>query len=193
MGFGSHLFLRIMNIGHKKISQWGLSNLDINPTDIILDVGCGGGKNIQRMLKIAQKVNGIDFSNSSVNVSTKLNKKAVREKRSEILLASAEKIPFSDGSFDLVTAFETVYFWPDFVENFKEVKRVLKPKGRFFVCNALNPDEGLSKMKFWIDLMDLEKASKTDYALVMEEAGFINISKHSHEKIGIAITGTKEE
>ena len=36
---------------------------------------------------------------------------------------------------DRVTAFETVYFWPELAQNFREVYRVLKPGGVFFICN----------------------------------------------------------
>ena len=40
--------------------------------------------------------------------------------------------------FDVVTAFETVYFWPELAQNFREVYRVLKPGGIFFICNEAN-------------------------------------------------------
>ena len=35
-------------------------------------------------------------------------------------------------------AFETVYFWPELAQNFREVYRVLKPGGIFFICNEAN-------------------------------------------------------
>ncbi|MDR2460484.1 MAG: class I SAM-dependent methyltransferase [Deltaproteobacteria bacterium] len=169
--------------------MWGLDQLEIDSKDIVLDIGCGGGINIQRMLKRANMVCGMDISESSVAVSTSLNRKEIAQKRCEIKLASVAEIPFSDGMFDLVTAFETVYFWPDLVENFREVRRVLKTNGKFFVCNTLNPEADFSKMKFWIDMLDMEKAARTDYENVMEEAGFTNITKFGKEDIGITIRG----
>jgi ubiquinone/menaquinone biosynthesis C-methylase UbiE len=39
-------------------------------------------------------------------------------------------LPFKDEKFDLATAFETIYFWPDLVNDFKEVNRVLKSGGK---------------------------------------------------------------
>ena len=39
------------------------------------------------------------------------------------------------GSFDVVTAFETIYFWPDIEHCFNEVKKVLKPGGQFVIVN----------------------------------------------------------
>jgi len=47
---------------------------------------------------------------------------------------------FADNWFDAVTAFETVYFWPDLLRCFREVWRVLKPGGAFFFFNGRNGD-----------------------------------------------------
>lgn len=41
--------------------------------------------------------------------------------------ASVSKLPFSDNTFDLVTAVETQYYWPDLIKDMKEILRVLKP------------------------------------------------------------------
>lgn len=46
---------------------------------------------------------------------------------------AAEKLPYEDEKFDLVTAVETVYFWPNLPGCLKEVLRVLKPGGRFAI------------------------------------------------------------
>ncbi len=46
--------------------------------------------------------------------------------------ASVAELPFKAEQFEVVTAFETVYFWPELTQNFREVYRVLKPGGDFF-------------------------------------------------------------
>ena len=56
-------------------------------------------------------------------------------KRCRVELGSVEKLPFDDGRFDLITAFETVFFWPDLKENIKEVYRVVKEGGEFAIIN----------------------------------------------------------
>ena len=48
------------------------------------------------------------------------------------------ELPFGAEQFEVVTAFETVYFWPELAQNFREVYRVLKPGGIFFICNEAN-------------------------------------------------------
>lgn len=48
---------------------------------------------------------------------------------------------FADGWFDAVTAFETVYFWPDLPRCFPEVFRVLRSGGTFLICNECSDPE----------------------------------------------------
>ena len=67
-------------------------------------------------------------------------------------------MPFEDNTFDIVTAFETVYFWPDIEKSFGEVKRVLKPGGMFLIgCETngagffMSLCEGLMNMTAYTD------------------------------------------
>jgi SAM-dependent methyltransferase len=43
------------------------------------------------------------------------------------------RLPFADGNFELVTAVETQYYWPDLVADMREILRVLKPAGTLIV------------------------------------------------------------
>ena len=47
--------------------------------------------------------------------------------------ASVSRLPFADDKFDLVTAIETQYYWPNLQDDMKEILRVLKPGGRLMV------------------------------------------------------------
>ena len=143
-GFFGRMMVNGMNGGsHAAMANWALSSVQINEDDRILDVGCGGGANIARLLQRAPKgkVEGVDYSSVSVNKSTKVNATAIGEDRCRVQEASVEKLPFEGDSLDLVTAFETVYFWPDIERCFGEVKRVLKSGGRFVIVNE---DDGLT-------------------------------------------------
>ncbi len=46
-----------------------------------------------------------------------------------IVRTSAEKSPFPEDMFELVTAVEACYFWPEIAANLKEIRRVLKSGG----------------------------------------------------------------
>jgi ubiquinone/menaquinone biosynthesis C-methylase UbiE len=137
-GFLGKIMVNGMNGGgHAAMANWALAMVTIGRDDRILDIGCGGGANITRLLQrtLRGTVTGIDFSPVSVRESTKVNTKAIREGRCRVLEGNVANLPFPEGSFDVVTAFETIYFWPDIEHCFNEVKRVMKPGGQFFIVN----------------------------------------------------------
>ncbi len=117
--------LKSMNKEHTPVSLWGLKHLDIQSDDVILDVGCGGGININRMAEKAKKVYGVDYSIESVKLSREVNREYIEQGKVEVLEGNVQSLPFDDESFDIVTAFETIYFWPDIEKCFGEVKRAL--------------------------------------------------------------------
>lgn len=54
-GLGGSLMVNMMNIGHSPMAEWGLKHIKINKNDISLDVGCGGGANIKKLLEKSPK------------------------------------------------------------------------------------------------------------------------------------------
>lgn len=168
--------LERMNQSHESLARWGVSHLDIGKDDVILDIGCGGGVNVERFLKMTDnKVYGLDYSEVAVEKSTMLNQAAIDEGRCEIIQGSVSELPFEDNSFDIVTGFETVYFWPDFVNDSKEVRRVLKDDGIMFICNEAIPNEGDERQEELIDLLDMEIYSEDEFDEYLREAGFSDI------------------
>ena len=165
-----------MNESHESLAQWGVSHLDISKDDVILDIGCGGGVNVERFLNMTEnKVYGLDYSEIAVEKSTKLNQNAIDEGRCDVIQGSVSKLPFEDNTFDIVTGFETVYFWPDFVNDCKEVRRVLKDDGIMFICNEAIPDEEDERQKELIDLLDMKIFSEDEFDEYLREAGFSDI------------------
>jgi SAM-dependent methyltransferase len=62
------------------------------------------------------------------------------ENRVEIREGSVDKTGFPDNFFDLVTAIETYYFWPNFPDALREIKRMLKLGGRLLMVNEMVKD-----------------------------------------------------
>ena len=77
---------------------------------------------------------GIDYAAVSVEKTRKVNARAVAAGRCTVQQASVAELPFEAEQFDVATAFETVYFWPELAQNFREVYRVLKSGGTFCGC-----------------------------------------------------------
>ena len=124
-----------MNASHSKLTDWGLGQIAVEKNAVILDVGCGGGKTVGKLAAMAPegKVCGIDYSEASVTATAKLNARLIEAGRVESRLASVSQLPFSDGMFDLVTAVETHFWWPNLAGDMREVFRVVKPGGTLVV------------------------------------------------------------
>ncbi len=129
-GFWGKLMIRSMNKGHHELTDWALGYVPVGYVPVengfrVLDVGCGGGKTVSKLCDRvgSGKVYGIDYSALCVQKSVKYNRKNVLCGKAEIRQAGVSELPFDTGSFDLVTAVETYYFWPDKLHDLMEILR----------------------------------------------------------------------
>src|SRR3984957_12340583 len=85
-GWLGRLVLRNMNSRHSKVTDWGLSQASIRKQDIILDVGCGGGRTLSKLAAMASqgKVYGIDHSTESVAMAIRTNTQWINIGRVEV-------------------------------------------------------------------------------------------------------------
>ena len=102
-----------MNASHSKLTDWGLKHIAIEDHYTILDVGCGGGRTVNKLAAIATqgKVYGIDFSEESVAATKSTNARWIDLGRVEVRHGSVSQLPFADGMLNLVTAVETHFWW----------------------------------------------------------------------------------
>ena len=171
-----------MNVNHEGLAQWSLSHLAIGDDDVILDIGCGGGVNVYRFLQMTENnVYGLDYSDVACEKSRLLNEDAICEGRCEIIQGSVSELPFDDGTFDIATGFETVYFWPDFINDLKEVRRVLKDGGRIFIANEALPKQNDERQKELIELLDMNIYSKEQLEQSLHLTGFSDVVCHVKE------------
>ena len=171
-GLLGRLVLASMNRGHTPISKWGLGLHEWQPDTVALDIGCGGGMNLKRLLeRFPQgKAYGVDISELSVRRSRALNRAELGH-RCLIRQGSADSIPYPSSMFDAVTAFETLYFWPDLPRAFAEISRVLKPG-----CTFLSVSEISDPHSVWTRLVDgIRVYSPEQLARFLTNAGFVNV------------------
>ena len=186
-GFIGGLMLSGMNMGHSPMAKWAFTQFDVPDNGKLVDIGCGGGFNIRRLLEHSRSgfVYGVDISSTSVEKSKKTNKKNIG-KRCDVLIGSADHLPLKDNSIKLATAFETVYFWESLEKCFAEVKRVLEEGGNFVVIN----DPGDPK-KHWEKMIPGMKAyTPEEIKKAMEAAGFIDI-RITKNKFMFCVSGKK--
>ena len=173
--------IKNMNENHQPISEFAFKYVDVGTNDRILDIGCGGGVNIEKFLKLTDNnVEGIDYSDVSVKESAKRNQKAIGDKRCRIIQADVSKMPIDDEVYDLVSAFETIYFWPDIENTFKEVLRIIKLGGQFMIAQGTDgnhPDD--EKWLNSVEGMTVYTASELEKYLL--NAGFGSVESFKKE------------
>lgn len=137
----------------------------------ILDVGCGTGANLLMLSKYGD-AEGVDISEDALAFCRERGLDKVR-------LGAGEKLPYADGTFDLVTAFDVVEHMDDDLAGLREMRRVLRPGGRALLF--------VPTFMFLWGLQDDVSNHRRRYRLpelrrVLEQAGF-EIERTSYANI----------
>ncbi|MBQ6067162.1 MAG: class I SAM-dependent methyltransferase [Clostridia bacterium] len=191
-GFLGKLMVDGMNGGHAKLADWGMSHLEgIEPASVV-ELGCGGGRNAAELLKRYPDAHltALDYSETSVQKAKATNKKAIAAGRCAVLRENVASLPFDGGSFDLATAFETVYFWPGLETCFAEVCRILKPGGTFLICNESDGTDATG-LKFEKIIEGMKCYTAEELTAALKAAGFaqIRIDRHPNKPWLTAVAG----
>ena len=183
-----------MNLSHASLTDWGLEHVRIEPSFTMLDVGCGGGRTIHVLAARAPngRVYGIDYSEASVEASRETNQSAVAAGRVEIQQGSVSKLPFADAMFDLVTAVETHYYWPDLPNDAREIARVLKPGGTLVVIAEAYKGRWGWLFQLAMLPMRAKLMSADEHRAWLETAGFTDVQVAEKRGRGwICVTGRR--
>ena len=114
----------------------------VEPGMAILDVGCGRGEILRHCAQLGADAFGIDYAAVAVSMSQRVTQgiNGVTPGRTAVAQADAKHLPFPDESFDRVLMFDVVehlHPW-ELHQAMLEVRRVLKPDGRFIIHTAPN-------------------------------------------------------
>lgn len=179
---------RVMNVGHARLTAWGLGHVRIEPSWHVLDIGCGGGQTIRSIAAVATagRVEGVDYAPASVAVARQTNADLIASGRVAVQQASVSRLPFPDGSFDLITGVETHYYWPDLPRDLREARRVLKPQGRFIIIAETYKGRRMD----WLYrpvmrlLLRATYLSVDEHRAALTEAGFVAVEVHTDPSRG---------
>lgn len=169
-----------MNSRHSRVTDWGLSHVQIEKPHTILDVGCGGGRTVSKLAAMAAdgKVYGLDYSRESVAVARKINREWISMGRVEIREGSVSQLPFADGMFDLVTAVETHFWWPDLPAGMREIVRVLKPGGSLIIIAEVYKGANTTTARLaekYAALSGMKLLTAYEHRELFENAGFTDV------------------
>ena len=179
-GILGKMMLKGMNMGHAKLSDFGISKLPNNDYKQVLEIGCGAGRNIDALLKKYKNafVTGVDYSPLSVEKAIEFNKN--NSNRCKVIQGDVSNLNLEANTYDLATAFETVYFWPNLDKCFKNVFNVLKEDGTFMIVNELEGTCELS-LKYEQIIEGLKVYKIEELYELLKVAGFkkIDVFKHN--------------
>ncbi len=181
-GFLGKMMVGGMNGGHAKMADWGLSHLtSIFPGEIV-EIGCGGGRNAGELLKKYQgaKVTAIDYSEVSVGKATEYNRDMINAGRCIVKQGDVSALDLPEETFDLATAFETIYFWPGLEKCFAQVAKVLKPGGVFMIVNESDGKDEAS-LKFEEIIEGMKCYTIEDIEAALNSAGFTKVKADHHK------------
>ncbi|WP_406661784.1 class I SAM-dependent methyltransferase [Methanolobus sp. ZRKC3] len=168
-----------MNEHHYELWKWGIGHISIDQVSSILDVGCGGGRAISILAGFVEKgkVYGIDYSVDMVKLATETNRGEVDKGNVIISQSSVSELPFPDGMFDIVTAFETCYFWPNIEEDLREIRRVLKKDSLLLIVNEMYEHSLFEERNAAFNAVEgMNIYSADDYRTMLEGAGFSSVT-----------------
>jgi ubiquinone/menaquinone biosynthesis C-methylase UbiE len=119
-------------------------------TDIVLDVATGTGHTAIALAPFVEKVTGLDLTPRMLEEAKRLATQN-HLTNTTFVEGSAEELPFVDGSYSLVTSRHAPHHFRQADRFLNEVKRVLRPGGRFVMSDQISP----SKESFeWIDFWE---------------------------------------
>jgi SAM-dependent methyltransferase len=136
-----------------------LELLALEPEDVLLEVGCGGGAFLHEALASGCRAAAIDHSPEMVKLAQETNAEAIAAGRLEIIEASADRLPFPDEMFTCATMTGVLGFLPDPLAALAEIRRVLVDGGRLAVLGSdpawrgtpAAPEPMASRLRFYED------------------------------------------
>ncbi|MDF1574379.1 MAG: class I SAM-dependent methyltransferase [Bacteroidales bacterium] len=140
-----------------------LENLGDLSDKLLLEVGCGNGANCKYISTLNETVNiiGIDLNEENLEIA----RAHMGSSRTIFLQDDAQRLEhIEDSSIDILICIESALHYPDKNAFFNQIKRVLKPDGRFVVADILRRtgDRGRS-LWWWKKTMLLHHTHENDY------------------------------
>lgn len=162
------------------------------PYEALLDVGCGTGFLIDILTKRKPaRYCGVDLSDEMIRVA---KGKGIRG--AAFTVGSADKLPYPDGSFDIVTCSQSFHHYPYPEAAMREARRVLKTGGLYILS-----DTGIGGVGAWIDNHILFKLAKSGdchttnrkgIERMMAAAGFTIADSRQIKAMIYTVTGRKK-
>lgn len=120
----------------------------------VLDVGSGTGRLLVALgsqANVELELFGVDVSGEMVRMALESARSSCLKTIPAIQIASAARLPYADGSFDLVVSSSSLHLWSDPVSVLNEIRRVMKKGGVCLIRDGRRlPDNFIWRAFFWL-------------------------------------------
>jgi len=128
----------------------------------VLEVACGAGQGLGVLGGHARRVVGADYTAALLDMA-----RGHYADRVPLARVDAQRLPFADGSFDVVVMYEALYYLANPDAFIAEARRVLRPGGQLIVCTV---------NREWVDFnpspFSTAYHSATELRALLEHGGF---------------------
>ncbi len=176
--FGRSAASYVTSEGHRKGGdlQTLVSLADAKGTEIALDIATGGGHTANALAPLVGKVTAFDLTPEMLAVAEKFIK-GNGHLNVDFVEGDAEKLPFADETFDIVTCRIAPHHFPNINSFVGEVSRVLKKEGKFLLDDNVAPekdefDEFYNTVEKKRDYSHFRAWKKTEWLQMLENVGF---------------------
>lgn len=147
-GFTGNKVGLMMNKANEFLYDQTLAILSPQHTEKILEIGFGNGRFFNKIHETAPGaiLLGADFSPTMFQEAAAFNKSLIEKGILRLHKTSSDQLPFEDGSIDKVFCINVIYFWDLPQDHLVEIKRILKPGGRFLA--TIRTKESMELMPF---------------------------------------------
>ena len=188
--------LEHMNEHHARLWDFCLSHMPKVMDGSVLDIGCGGGGFIRKLSERYPYAlfYGLDISEESVGMTLEVNSGLVDQGALKATVGDVCGIPYADASFDMVTAMETYFFWPDLEKGMSEAHRVLSEGGLFVIGSEMQANPGDEAfMEESLRECGCRLRYDSDIIAMMESAGFSVRTFSVPEERWVVFVGRRSE
>jgi len=130
---------------------------------MILDAGCGEGRNTIFFGKQGFRMHGIDISSPAIDKAKKRVQSDTLTEMVDLRVGDVTNLPYDDNFFDAVYDSFTMEFIPNKEQYVKEVARVLKPQGFYSILTSIPPS------KHSVNPSHLRRMLKKDFRVLLTE------------------------
>lgn len=161
----------LMNRHNAGMNAFAVRQLELKPSDRVLEIGFGGGVTLKPLIDGAGYVAGVDRSRDMVKRATANFSDALKAGRADFREGSVEALPFAAASFGKVCTVNTVYFWTSLEAGLAEIRRVLMPGGRLVL--GFLPKDRMERLGVPADIFT--PRAPEDVIAALTKAGFKDV------------------